>query len=140
MNIPNVNNDSNPYLMKSENAQPAHNNNPANPEEQVNNPKQEDIFVMSPATERLQNEIEQIQDEVNPNPGGPYAITEDQNPTGEQAAPANENMTSPEEPLKNVEENPEPPEPNVTDQIQQRKARAQAMGMPDQGNILDLNA
>ena len=140
MNIPNVNNDANPYLMNSGNAQPANNNNPVNPEEQVNNPEQEDAFILSPATERLQNEIDQIQEEVNPYPGGPNAATEEQNTAGEQAAPANENMTLPEEPNENVEENPEPPEPNVTNEIQQRRARAQAMGMPNQGNILDLNA
>ena len=140
MNIPNVNNDANPILTNIGNAQPVHHNNPANPGEQVNNPEQEDIFILSPAAERLQNEIEQIQEEVNPNPGGPNAIPEEQNPAAEQVAPANENRTLPEEHRENVEENPKPPEPNITDQIQQRRARAQAMSMSNPGNILDLNA
>ena len=140
MNIPNVNNEANPYLTNIGNAQPSHHNNPANPQEQINNPEQEDIFILSPAAERLQNEIEQIQEGVNQNPGGPNAILEEENPAAGQTAPANENLAKAEEPLENIEENPEPPEPNITNQIQQRTTRAQTMGMPNQGNILDLNA
>ncbi len=140
MNVPNINNESNPYLTNIGNTQPSHHNNPANPQEQINNPEQEDIFTLSPAAERLQNEIERIQEEVNPNPGGSNAVLEEENPVVGQTIPENENLATAEEPLENTEENPEPPEQNITNQIQQRRARAQVMGMPNQGNILDLNA
>lgn len=143
MNIPNVNNGDNPYLINIGNAQLVHPNNPANPEEQVNNPEPEDIFTLSPEAERLQNETQEIHEQEQPNPGGPNAILEEENPTVEHTNPANEILPEAEEPLENpenIEENPEPPEPNNTNQLQQQRARVAARGMPNPGNILDLNA
>lgn len=124
MNITNVNNSDNPFLINIGNAQPVNHNNPANPEEQVNNPEPEDIFTLSPAAERLQNETQEIREQEQPNP-------------------ANEILPEAEEPLENpenIEENPESPEPNNTNQLQQQRARTAARGMPNPGNILDLNA
>ncbi len=97
-----------------------------NPTAQQTNPSNENLALANKPLANI---------EENPEP-------QEKNPTGEQPTPANNNLSSANEPLVNVRENQETPEPNKTNQqnLAQQRARAVAMGMPNPGNILDLNA